>query len=89
MSLNNVASNLFPVSTNNYWFITSYIVFSFFIRFINKLINNLSKKTFFRFLVVLTFFVTVLPLVSFNKFPAYNNGGTLSQFLTYYCFVLI
>ncbi len=86
LSLENVVNNIFSFSTNNYWFITTYIVFSFFVPFINRMINGLSQKSFLIFLSILSFFVAVLPLITFNKFPAYSNFGGLGQFLTYYCF---
>lgn len=86
LSFDNIVNAFFPTSTNLYWFITTYIVFSMFIPFVNKVIKTLSRKDLSLLIVSLTFIFTILPLTTFNKFDAYGNGGALVQFLIYYCF---
>ena len=84
LSFENILSNFLPTSFNNYWFLTTYIVFSLFIPSVNKLIANMSKKDFSIFVLILVFVFSTWSLITLNKFTSFTNGGLLAQFLMYY-----
>ena len=63
----------FVKSITDSWFITTYVILFLCIPFINKLIKNLSKKSYRNLLIILIFFFSVWP--SIWTFITVNDGG--------------
>ncbi len=61
---------VFPVTYNSYWYFTSYFLMFFFIPYINKLIDVLSKKEFCTLLWLGFVLLSLLHVLSY-----YNRGG--------------
>lgn len=53
--------SLFPLTYNNNWFATAYVLLYLFSPFINKFIHSLSEKSFLKLLLVLFFTLSILP----------------------------
>lgn len=54
-------TSLIPVWFGTNWFVSCYILFSFFIPFINPFLNSLSQKKYWQLLVLLFFVYTIMP----------------------------
>ena len=57
---------LFPILTNEYWYITAYIGMLVFVPFINKLVNSLTKAEAKQYTLTVFVGFTILPLFAFN-----------------------
>lgn len=76
-------TNVFPVMMSQYWFVTMYVVLSFLMPFINKLLYNIDRKQFLWLLIVLLFFYCIEPTILL--FNAMQIGGYISSGILYYC----
>lgn len=56
---------LLPILTNSYWFMTAYVVLLFLQPFINKLIDNISKKQFYALIGLLSVLALWMELCGF------------------------
>lgn len=74
VSLNLIIKELLTPIEQQYWFISTYIVFYFMIPVLKIIINNISTKSLAKFLIVLTIFVPV-----YNYYTQ-NIGGYLADF---------
>lgn len=66
-----------------YWFINVYIVLYVLTPFINKFIKNLDKKQFRKLLILLFFFLSIIPFITNNQVID-NNGYQISSFIMLY-----
>lgn len=82
-SLKGLLGSVFPIITQQYWFVTAYIILSLLMPFINRLLNEITQKQFFVLLGVLIFYNSIAP--TFLDFDAYGYGGHLSYMIMYYC----
>lgn len=62
-----------PVSTNKYWFITSYILIVIFSKYINQIPEKLKKKDFENLLLLMFFVFSVVPTVV--QYHVMGDGG--------------
>lgn len=62
-----------PVSTNKYWFITSYILIVIFSKYINRIPEKLEKKDFENLLLLMFFVFSVVPTVV--QYHVMGDGG--------------
>lgn len=73
-------SEILPISFSQYWFATTYVVFCIFTPYINRMLNNFSRKQYIVFLSVLLLVWSILPMLT-----NYNLGSNeLCQFLIFY-----
>ena len=72
-----------PLASNNYWFLTSYIILYLISPFINRLINSLNKKEHLFLIFTLSFIYFLLPILSIGYFNT-PNGYTPIQLLIFY-----
>ena len=72
----------FPVLSNDYWFATHYVVFSFFMPFLNRLLHALDRKGLERLLLAMFVPFSLLRTVLPGGFIGFSN---LSMFAFYYC----
>lgn len=70
----------FPVLFTQYWFASTYIVFSFIAPFLNILLNGFTKKQFILFLGILLFIWSILPTFT----AQHMVGSELTQFIMFY-----
>lgn len=84
-----------PIYFGNNWFVSCYIVFSFFIPFINKFLNNISKKEYIIFILLVFIFYIFLPSFKANTFMnskfiffglVYSIGGYLKLYFIKYLY---
>lgn len=82
-----------PIYFGNNWFVSCYIIFSFFIPFINKFLNNINKKEYIIFILLIFIFYIFLPSFKVNTFMnskfiffglVYSIGGYLKLYFIKY-----
>lgn len=61
ISLSNCFGSLFPISTNRWWFVTSYFIIYIFHPYINKLITTIGKKKHLILIIVMTIIWSLFP----------------------------
>ena len=71
-NINIFIKSVFPIGTNEYWFITDYIILVFCSPFLNIIINQIHKSTYIKSLILCIFFWSVLPTF-FNLDYAFND----------------
>jgi hypothetical protein len=74
----------FPVSLENYWFITIYMVICLLSPMFNKLINRLDKPHFTAVTVIMFTLVCILPAITFNHRLTILNGNFLIGIYGYF-----
>ena len=74
---------LLPLDLNNYWFINAYLFLYVFSPYLNKVTENMDEKSFFRFLLMMIFSLSVLPFISSHRVIS-NNGSNIIQFILIY-----
>ena len=80
-----IIMNLLPFISGRYWFVTTYIGLYLLIPFINKLINNITKKQ-YELLVLVLFFMLVIAKTIFSSvnYLLPNSGDNLFWFCYLY-----
>ncbi len=73
--------SIFPFTTMQYWFVSSYLVLLFLSPFLNTLIANIKKEQFFALLVILFFLYCVLSSIGWGLFA---DKAKLSLFIMMY-----
>lgn len=82
-----------PIYFGNNWFVSCYIIFSFFIPFINKFLNNINKKEYIMFILLVFILYIFLPSFKANTFMnskfiffglVYSIGGYLKLYFIKY-----
>ena len=84
MSVYDWVNVVFPVTTEEYWFITSYIIFYLISPFINAGIEKLDKKNFGRILVILIVILSVAKSILPVKIPFDRCGYDVLWFICLY-----
>lgn len=74
---------IFPLNLNEYWFIGNYLMLYCLSPFINKFINNITKKDYQKTLIVLTIIFSIIPYLTGN-IAINNTGYTLYNFIYLY-----
>ena len=79
ITANDIVKSFFPNILGTYWFFSSYFILYLIIPYLNKLISVISKKDFFKLLIIGFVFLVLIPtLVIYKK----EISGTL--YLIYY-----
>lgn len=73
-SIKNIIKMIFPVTYNEYWYMSTYFLLYFFIPFLNKGIASLSKKQYQYLLVITLFFFSILPTFSLTKWTVGSHS---------------
>lgn len=71
-SYKNLLESIFPFIFDIYWFATTYIVVYIISPLINVLIENIKKKIYLRYLLILSFIFVVIPTFLY-KSPEFSN----------------
>lgn len=92
-SLKIIIMETVPIYFGNNWFVSCYIIFSFFIPFINKFLNSISQKQYIIFILLVFIFYSFLPSFKANTFMdskfiffglVYSIGGYLKLYFIKY-----
>ena len=67
-------NQLFPVSTNQYWYFTAYFVMFLFTPYFNKILNSLNKGQLITLGIILVFFSTLWSTVWQTDFMSLERG---------------
>lgn len=72
-----VLGAIFPITYEQYWFATTYVVMYILTPFINKMILNLKKQEHFRLIVILTIMWAIIPELKIFSYVAleFSNLG--------------
>lgn len=74
-NIKDVIKSLFPILTNEYWFVNCYLLLYILSPYINKIIKQLDKKEFQRLLIILLIVFSILPSVLPSAFVMDNTRG--------------
>ncbi len=74
---------LLPLDINNYWFVNAYIIIYLLSPYLNKVTENMTEKDFGKMIVKLIILLTILPLITNNRFIS-NNGSNIINFVIIY-----
>lgn len=76
VSIKLISLSIFPITLNEYWFVTAYVLLLLFIPFLNILTTKIDKRTFVSLIVICILCSDILPVL--------NNtiGGDVSSVMT-------
>lgn len=79
-----ILKNLSPINYGDYWFLQIYVLLYLISPILNRIINNINKKQFQKYLLVLFFIISILATLTMQK--GFNNsyGYSLSNFILLY-----
>lgn len=80
LKIKTLIENMFPITFKMYWFATAYIIIYIFHPFINKLLNNLTRKEHINFIGLLFLIFSVFHFIAKKDY----YGNALTQFLMFY-----
>ncbi len=73
-----------PISYNDYWFLTDYLILYLISPILNTVINNIDEKKFKRIIVLLLFIDSILSTLTNSGFFSVNKGYSLYHFIFLY-----
>lgn len=73
-----------PISYNDYWFLTNYLILYLISPILNTVINNIDEKKFKRIIVLLLFIDSILPTLTNSSFFNVTLGYSLYHFIFLY-----
>lgn len=79
-SLMGFIKNCLPITFRMYWFVSVYLLLYILAPYINILLNNLSRKQYFRLIVLMLVLFSILPILTTQPF----YGNELVQFVMFY-----
>lgn len=68
----------FPVASVQYWYFTSYFCLFFFIPFVNKLLNAMTKKEYEKLIITIIAIFSLFPLIALKQNDMFYLGGGYS-----------
>ena len=80
-----IMKEVFPISSNEYWFLRVYIVLYAISPFLNTLKNNINQKQYKSLLIILFILFSILPSISGQAI--FNNERGHS--ITHFCFIYL
>lgn len=79
-----LSKNLFPITSGTSWFAAGYIIIWSVAPYVEKMLENISKKEFIAYLLLLLFFFFIVP--TFTTFgPVSGNGKDVGTLFVSYC----
>ncbi len=85
-TIKNLVVAFFPIISRRWWYISSYFAMFFFIPFLNTAINNISKQTYTKFLLVILIGICVVGCISPIDAFVLNNGYSAIWLIIVYLF---
>ena len=86
LSLIDKVGALFPALKGHYWYITCYVFLFFIMPYINTVVQNLSKKSFQKLLLVLFILLCIIPTFGIKDYFRTEYG--YSPFWLAYCYLI-
>lgn len=80
----NILHTLSPISFNDYWFFTSYLILFLISPILNMVIENCDKFKLRKIIILLFIVVSILPIITLNLFYNAQNGYSVSNFILLY-----
>ena len=74
---------LFPIATKKYWYMSVYVIFMFFSKYINMISEKLSKKNYFHLLLLLFAFFSIMPTLVYYEITGDGGKGVINMLLMY------
>ena len=84
LSTLDILKNLSPINYNDYWFLGSYLVLYLISPMLNKVINNSSKKSLLKYIIVIFLIVSILSTFTIEEAFFNNYGYSISNFILLY-----
>lgn len=84
LTLDGIIHAIFPITSNEYWFITVYMLLLFFVPFLNKLIINMNKRQHLMIVCILICLFSIVPTFLFWSREYFSDGYDLFWFVTLY-----
>ena len=78
-----LASSLIPILSKKYWFMTCYVVLYCFSPYLNRLVQNLSQKSYEQLLLLWGFFFIFAPTILFFEIQNDTGKGIINVTLAY------
>ena len=78
-----LASSLLPILSKKYWFMTCYVVLYCFSPYLNRLVQNLSQKSYKQLLLLWGFFFVFAPTILFFEIQNDTGKGIINVTLAY------
>jgi len=78
-----LASSLLPILSKKYWFMTCYVVLYCFSPYLNRLVHNLSQKSYKQLLLLWGFFFVFAPTILFFEIQNDTGKGIINVTLAY------
>ena len=69
--------SLFPVTYNSYWYFSSYVGMAFFLPFINRWLNNVSKRELKKFIIIDIGIICLFPVIMQSDPFRFNYGYSM------------
>ncbi|KSU30177.1 putative membrane protein [Lactococcus lactis subsp. lactis] len=82
-TIKNFIKSIFPFLTNQYWFVTAFVILTFFSPFLYKLLNSLKQSDFVCLLILLAIFGAFF--ISIDNF-SFTNQTQIGWIIFPYCF---
>lgn len=84
-SIKELVARFFPLSTGEWWFMTNYFVMMLLSPALNRLLDKLDRKAFFRYMAIALLICSILPFfVKYNDVIGLLNGSGLIWFVILY-----
>ncbi|WP_027206778.1 acyltransferase family protein [Butyrivibrio fibrisolvens] len=83
MELRSIVQIIFPISTNSWWFMTSYVIILCFARYIERAIRSLSKQDYEKVVCILFFFFYISPTFLGIEILDDRGKGIINMFTVY------
>lgn len=78
-----MVKSFLPFSSNRFWFLTAYLIIFCLSKYINKIADNLSKTAFFKLILVLLLFFSILPTFLYVEILGDSGKGVINLFIVY------
>ena len=78
--------NFFPVSSNEYWYVTAYVAIYLLSPFMNIVLRKINKKQYSVLLALITIFMVIQPSIFYTNTTIINSGLSLIWMVYLYIF---
>ena len=80
ISIRGIIKSFIPITFGQYWFVTAYFLLYIFSPFINKFLNNLSRKEHLNFIIISIFIFSIVSTFTMQQL----YGNEIIQFIIFY-----
>lgn len=84
-SIRGITENMLPVTTEKYWFVSSFIILEFIAPILNKSVKNMNQKNYKTMLIILVILFSFLPnIYPYKDVYLVNSGYSFIWFILLY-----